>query len=506
MCYHPLRVKTVAPTGSRFQYVPCGHCEECRNVQRFGWSFRLSAELQHRAASGWQAGFITLTYAPEYLPTLDPELFDEDNPPTVSCFDRQQVRDYIASIRKYLHRHYRVTELVYMICSEYGKRGRPHYHMVICWPPAKCVDKCDCGNSPVLDDTTMFRLCRDAWKSGFVFPQYKDGGFDGKYFHKPFLLKNVVTFAAKYCSKYCCKDINFEKTLSSYKLIDTDVLTDELKLSLKNASPFHLQSRSLGWSLVRDMSDSQKLDILFNGYCFYGNEDKEKAFEQIPLYIRNKLYFNPDYQLTSDGRRLVRRECSEFFVSHYKEIFSRKVDFYEDMLKRISVPDFWSKRGITDFSKSQFFARSIRERVASSGYSCRELSEQFVAWFGVWPAECYDVPAVDQWFSRYTDYWLYVDDDGVVQARLVEDPSTGQETWLSCGNDYDFRNCSRKSEDFINLVNSFWHFVFDTLCYTNNWIRYHDDVADIQDYYRKYLDEQDCYRVFQTVDYHLKVG
>lgn len=492
MCFHPMQVEAVAPSGVLKAFVPCTRCEECRSVERHAWSFRLQAELQYRASLGWHTGFVTLTYDPAYLPVMDHDLFDEPNPVDVPCFDRERVRSFVKSIRKYLHRHYRVTELVYMVCSEYGKRGRPHYHMLLCWPPAKCVDKVDLGNAPYLDDVTMHRLVRDCWHEGYIFPQYPQGGFDGHYYHKPFEVINTTSFAAKYASKYCCKDINFSRELGHHVMLEPSAMTDELSLKLRNSKPFHIQSRSLGWSLIRNMSNEQKLKILETGYSFDGT----LTFEHVPLYIRNKLFFSPSYIVDSDGKRLVRRERTDFFFENRERIFEKKVDFYEDLLDRCSKLDFWSARGI-DTEHAMYFSGNVRQKIMQSGYSCRELSEQYCAWFGVFPTMCYDVKPVDQWFSRFSDYWRYVD------------PSTGElchDDGLSVGNDFDFDGESLLDRERVQQINDFWNFIFDTLVFTNNWMKYNDDLHDVEDYHRQYLDNQEEYRVYQTVDRHLAVS
>lgn len=487
MCYHPMLVKTVAPTGSGKQYIPCGKCEECRNVTRSGWSFRLQSELSYRSSIGWHVGFCTLTYAPQYLPILDHDLIDEPNPQDIPCFSRVEVTDFIKAIRKYIHRHYRVKELVYMVCSEYGKKGRPHYHMLLSWPNAKCVDKSDLGNSEYLDSYMMHKIVRHCWKSGFVFPQYHQGGFDGFYYHKPFEVTNVVSFAAKYAAKYCCKDIQFARALSNVRMLDESAITDELRLKLRDSMPFHVQSRSLGWSLIRDMSDSQKLKILEEGYNFLGVDN----FQNVPLYIRNKIFFTPDYIIDSAGKRLVRRKASEWFDRNYREVYERKVDYYQQLLQKCCTSDFWYSRGI-DQDHSHIFADSIRQKVSDSHYSLRELSQQYVSWFGVWPQSSYAVDPVDAWYSRFKEVYKL--------------PSGWHHDGMAIYNGFNVEDWPLNSVEFQNHVDSFWSFVFDTLVFTNNWIKYHEDDDAIQDHYKKYLDEQNGFMPVYTVERPLQVG
>lgn len=486
MCYAPLKIKSTSTTGVRFAYVPCGKCEECRNIQRHGWSFRLQSELEYRQKLGWKTGFLTLTYSPENLPKV-PEIYLKPGVDHLDCFDRLQVREFIKSVRKWLHRHYGVTELVYMICSEYGKRGRPHYHLLCSWPSAKCLDKTDLGNHAVLDAEQMHRVLCHFWTYGYKFPQYAHGGFDGSYYHKPFEVDNVVSFAAKYCSKYVCKDLAWNKSLNSALDLSWEELSEDDRKILKNCCAFHIQSRSLGWSLISNMSDEQKLDLVIRGHVFPGAEvDGLLAFEHIPLYIRNKLFFDVSYIIDSSGKRVVRRDASHWFDKYYQEIFQRKVDFYDELVQQCMTTDFWMQRlqGANACKlpedKAQFFASAVRNKVDSFGISTRELSERFVAWFGVPRALCYDMPAVDMWYSRYKDYWYYVDEYG----ELKHDDG------LSVGNDYSLDQYALKSDEFLLHTNMFWYFVFDSLQFVNGWKRYHEDVEDIQDYYRTYLDAQ----------------
>lgn len=483
MCYHPQRVRSTSSQGAMFQYIPCGHCEECRNTSRQAWSFRLQAELEYRSKLGWKCGFITLTYAPECLPHLPDDLFEEDNHEDFPCFDRVQVRDYVNSVRKWLHRHYGTKSLVYMVCSEYGKRGRPHYHMVVSWEPTSCLDTSDLGNNSVLDAQQMHKVLRCLWKHGYVFPQYFSGGFDGHYFHKPFEVVNVVSFAAKYASKYCCKDINYTNALNHRKLIPEDARTEELNIALRNSKPFHIQSRSLGWSLVASMSDQEKLHLLEVGYNFFGTE----VFENIPLYIRNKLYFDPHYIVGEDGTRLVRRDFSTFFLENFEQIFEMKVEYYADLLERMSRPDFFEARRI-DAEKARYFANAVCEKRAQMNLDARTLAENFVAWFAVWPRSAYDVKSSLQWMSRYTDIWSYVDSE---TGECFESKIDEFDHCSPLGNLLDFVNNRRtplKPVEFLRKNDEFWHFVFDTLKFTNGWMLYDADKEDVADYHRKYLD------------------
>ena len=87
--------------------LPCGKCAECLLERSRSWSVRCIHESRLHAANA----FITLTYAPEHLPSdgklryLDFQLF-------------------MKRLRKHTG-----TELGFFMCGEYGEQThRPHYH------------------------------------------------------------------------------------------------------------------------------------------------------------------------------------------------------------------------------------------------------------------------------------------------------------------------------------------------------------------------------------------
>ena len=138
MCYQPMRIKSRSDYAPKFQFVPCGHCDECRRMNKSGWSFRLGIELQTKLDLGWKIGFITLTYDEDHIPTIPFECFlDGKQYRRIYCFDKNKVRKFVRNLRTKLFDDYHITGVVYMIGSEYGKKKtcRSHHHMLICYPP-----------------------------------------------------------------------------------------------------------------------------------------------------------------------------------------------------------------------------------------------------------------------------------------------------------------------------------------------------------------------------------
>lgn len=125
-CYSPLkgyRAKTPGPSGKhpivfnvndgyadRPIEVSCGQCVGCRLERSRQWAVR----CVHEASQHAENSFITLTYAPEYLPhmgTLVPRDFTL----------------FMKKLRKKVG-----TKIRYFHCGEYGdKEFRPHYHAII---------------------------------------------------------------------------------------------------------------------------------------------------------------------------------------------------------------------------------------------------------------------------------------------------------------------------------------------------------------------------------------
>lgn len=87
--------------------LPCGKCTECLLERARDWSIRCTHEAKMHA----QNAFITLTYAPEHLPS--------DN--------KLKYLDFQLFMKR-LRKHYN-QEISFFMCGEYGdETQRPHYH------------------------------------------------------------------------------------------------------------------------------------------------------------------------------------------------------------------------------------------------------------------------------------------------------------------------------------------------------------------------------------------
>ena len=248
MCYHPMDIKATSTAAPRFAFIPCGKCEECRDVQKSAWSFRLCAEIESVKAKGWKVGFCTLTYDDDNLPVLDKKFFKAGSETflrDIPCFNRQHIRDYIHALRNWLFKEYQVKSLKYMVTTEYGKTTqRPHYHLLLAWDPCG-FSRIKTSKGRYLKDGRRFvrRKCvvtaesvhawlKDNWKYGFLLPENPEGGYRRKngvlIEIKSFEVSNAGLMAARYAAKYVCKDLSFPEILKPEDF-EIDLTEEEVK-------------------------------------------------------------------------------------------------------------------------------------------------------------------------------------------------------------------------------------------------------------------------------------
>lgn len=120
-CFHPLEAFRTRGGDITFRRgegvgftlkLPCGRCVGCKIDRTKMWAVR----NVHEASLHAQSSFLTLTYAPEHLPTGE-------------TLVKKHFQDFIKRYRK------SYGEIRYYMCGEYGGTdqiiGRPHYHALI---------------------------------------------------------------------------------------------------------------------------------------------------------------------------------------------------------------------------------------------------------------------------------------------------------------------------------------------------------------------------------------
>lgn len=378
-----MSINSSSPFAPKELFIPCGNCTECRQVYRTGWRIRLQNDLEHyNTKKGWKIGFFTLTYSPSSLPSI-PSHLTKNTDDLIPCFDRVHARTFIDNLRKWLWKHYKITNIRYLIASEYGENTRrPHYHGLVCWPatPYKYTNsKGKIIETISLDPQALHAKIQELWsENGFTFPEKYDGS--GYYDKSPFEVLAPPAGVANYASKYCVKDLAFIESIEK-KVID---MHDK---NLRRYKGFHIQSKSLGLDYIENLTEKEKLELVRDGIFTAGQAENCP----LPLYYKKKILFNPYYIIDEKtGKRLVRQEASDFLLKHYQTIFSKKVDFYKSTFDLVRSVDY------QNIIKDQTTKRIIQDIEIKS----HDLAIYYVAFYGTTLNHLTTRPA-DAWLSRY---------------------------------------------------------------------------------------------------------
>lgn len=404
MCLQYIKLKTKNRQGLRYAYVPCGKCADCRKEQHKAWQFRLNSEFFDLKNKGWNVAFCTLTYDEDSLPKIPEVCFkDVSQYRDIPCFDRRSVREWIDNIRQYCKYHYRFVDgdnIRYFIASEYGSNThRPHYHAILAWP---CVSK---SGQPGPSYEKMHALCSHYWTGGFLFPRHYLGDGDCLSFE----VVGDPTKCLGYVSKYAAKDIDYVDEIRDVELYDNVRHyvegTDERAYArvYQNCKPFHIQSVSLGFEPIRRMSDEEKREVFVNGMSFVGDGNVYK----VPVYIKNKILFDNYYVFDAlTGKRLVKRNASQFFEKYGREIFEEKAKFYHKYVCETNT-DWLLSNGVDHDIACTFgdcldkLKSIVDSYYDDSLYGNNMMGKMYMAYQNIKVSECYDQDLYDQWMMRY---------------------------------------------------------------------------------------------------------
>lgn len=396
MCLKRIKIKNTCQAGITWSYIPCGVCVDCRRKQAQAWSFRINSEFLNLKKRGWNVAFCTLTYRDADLPTIPEECFISEYK-RIPCFNRAQVREWIDDVRQFCKYHFGFkfeNRMRYFIATELGTlRHRPHMHAVLAWPSSVSYEK-------------MHAICTEKWKYGFLFPRRPEG--DGRCLS--FEVVGDPSNCFTYVSKYVCKDLELLKLQSDSKFYSDrksyEENSDEMHYNdlWRNCQSFHIQSQSLGFEAIKNLSDAEKMDIYQHGLYF--SADKNAQPQQVPIYIKHKLIFDPYYVYDEDGKRLVRRRANEFFLKHAHEIFDGKAEFYQHYCFESCSESYYSLRGVEPslaLRMSKAIA-SLRDKALAywpNAYSENKLGKLYLAYHRVNPLYCYNIELCNQWLLRY---------------------------------------------------------------------------------------------------------
>lgn len=160
----------------RYKMIPCGKCIGCRTEERKNWAFRIEQEAKQYKHNY----FITLTYNDENLPVNDEITITlKDGTEKTYTNDgtwggtlrKNDMVQFIKSLRTYFEREYEHKGLKFYGCGEYGNNGteRPHLHIILMNCPNLDKDLVRIGYNPKTKDNyyTHERI-ENIWHKGFI--------------------------------------------------------------------------------------------------------------------------------------------------------------------------------------------------------------------------------------------------------------------------------------------------------------------------------------------------
>ncbi len=237
-CYKPLRAwRTTENTANGKKAIvfkksensthqiklPCGQCIGCKTEKAQLWAIRCVQESQLYQ----QNSFITLTYAPEHLPT-DGSLI------------KWHFQDFMKKLRSRLY----PQTIRYFMCAEYGENfNRPHFHA--------CLFNCDFSdkepikekeglilyNSPILDDI---------WGHGFT------------------SIGDLTFETAAYTARYIMKKITGKNAPDHY------TYSNEITGDLIHIEPEYARM-SLRPGIGKEWLDKFSTDLYPSDFCIHKN-------------------------------------------------------------------------------------------------------------------------------------------------------------------------------------------------------------------------------------------
>lgn len=160
------------------------------------------------------------------------------------------------------------------------------------------------------------------------------------------------------------------------------------------------------------MSDSEKYKLYTEGLQLVGSSRPLP----IPIYIRNKIFFDTEYSYDDDGKRLVRRYASDFVKKYASEIWTKKVDFYRGFFDQCMTLDYWKSLDLPDDSMA-IDAYNTSLKIRDYMHGVNSMAIYFVSYFGV-PVYAREHDPIKSWLSRYEKCWF---EDPLGYERTDED-------------------------------------------------------------------------------------
>ena len=371
--------------------VPCGKCYECRRKKASDIETRVYNQMTWNSRNGYKNYFCTLTYDECSIARL---VCDGQE---VLVFDREKWRLFIQNLQKQLKREYGIGRrgvmpgINYLVCSEKGgKYGRPHHHVVFGVPDVVTPDHLHAlvkryWQGELLQDDLGNEICRG---NGYVFPRYCSPSRTKKGFE----IIGDPASAAKYVSKYICKDMSFfqdnqelAEYIDFYKAIkkSSDPASDEyddadtILTELKPYMPFWTCTQNYGLHILDDLIGDNDLETVENvkrgvkiGRYSKRLQSYVYEYRPVPQYLRLKMLYDIRY-IKRDDKTLVRYDLNKLGILYKQLIYDEQVQatmkFYENAYVLAKINGYDPARSIVtseiDFKLLAVYKLTFKDRI-----------------------------------------------------------------------------------------------------------------------------------------------
>ena len=230
VCDLPSNRQKLEESGSEFQVIPCGVCDECYKKRVKEWSIRILNETKYHKENY----FITLTYDNAHLPKNH-------------SLDKNRIQTFFKSLKKALSRKFKDIKIKYYCVGEYGEgKGEreylnPHYHFIGFNVPLSLVGLTDIfpdGRRHYSASGDLLKYCEflsHLWPEGFV------------------TIQDVTFGSAAYVAGYVHKKLKDERPVIRQELAFlTNPKTNKVDALIvpKRYDPYELLGVEKPWSLM----------------------------------------------------------------------------------------------------------------------------------------------------------------------------------------------------------------------------------------------------------------
>jgi hypothetical protein len=190
----------------KYDFVPCGACEDCRLRNRRELTYRLVAEYDDYYNDHPEDPlresvlFLTLTYDDQHLVWKKGLMPFDQKLGSLEIIDRpslvkEHVQTFMKDLRSWCDYHHPGLKLRFYVCGEYGPSTlRPHYHLILYGMPDTVLREYGCKIWSVKDKLFESLKLDEIWGRGRV-------------------LYGIANFATmQYCAGYVLKKLTSQDT------------------------------------------------------------------------------------------------------------------------------------------------------------------------------------------------------------------------------------------------------------------------------------------------------